>query len=107
MANYNDCILATTNRNAGVIVRTAVQYVATQARMETLKENSNVVHAVCWIRIQRPSAERSTSIGSNSLKGRGRRLPLTPLQMKALKPLAFEKQVFHCNYLFFMNIKKY
>ncbi|AZC27104.1 Phage protein [Pseudomonas sessilinigenes] len=49
MANYNDCILATTNRNAGAIVRTAVQYVAIQARMETLKENSNVVQAVEWV----------------------------------------------------------
>jgi hypothetical protein len=43
---YNDGILATTNRNAGAIVRTAVQHVATQARMETLKENSDVVQAV-------------------------------------------------------------
>ena len=43
---YNDGILATTNRNAGAIVRTAVQHVATQARMETLKENSDVVQFV-------------------------------------------------------------
>ncbi|SCZ74112.1 MULTISPECIES: minor capsid protein [unclassified Pseudomonas] len=47
--NYNDGILATTNRNAGAIVRTAVQHVATQARMETLKENSDVVQAVEWV----------------------------------------------------------
>ena len=46
---YNDGILATTNRNAGAIVRTAVQHVATQARMETLKENSDVVQSVEWV----------------------------------------------------------
>lgn len=45
---YNDGILATTNRNAGSIVRTAVQHVATQARMETLKANSDVVPSVEW-----------------------------------------------------------
>lgn len=43
---YNDGILATTSRNAGAIVRTAVQHVSTQARMETLKENSDVVQQV-------------------------------------------------------------
>ncbi|BAO61484.1 hypothetical protein PPC_2137 [Pseudomonas protegens Cab57] len=37
------------NRNAGAIVRTAVQHVATQARMETLKENPDVVQAVEWV----------------------------------------------------------
>ncbi|MCU1752157.1 minor capsid protein [Pseudomonas sp. 6D_7.1_Bac1] len=47
--NYNDGILATTNRNAGAVVRTAVQHVATQARMETLKENPDVVQAVEWV----------------------------------------------------------
>ncbi len=46
---YNDGILATTSRNAGSVVRTAVQHVATQARMETLKENSDVVQAVEWV----------------------------------------------------------
>lgn len=46
---YNDGILATTNRNAGAIVRTAVQHVATQARMETLKANSDVVQSVEWV----------------------------------------------------------
>jgi SPP1 gp7 family putative phage head morphogenesis protein len=46
---YNDGILAITNRNASAVVRTAVQHVATQARMETLKENSDVVLAVEWV----------------------------------------------------------
>jgi len=46
---YNDGILAATNRNAGAIVRTAVQHVATQARMETLKENADIVQAVEWV----------------------------------------------------------
>lgn len=46
---YKDGILATTDRNASAIVRTAVQHVATQARMETLRENSDVVIAVEWV----------------------------------------------------------
>lgn len=46
---YKDGILAITDRNASAIVRTAVQHVATQARMETLKENSDVVQAVEWV----------------------------------------------------------
>lgn len=46
---YKDGILGTTDRNASAIVRTAVQHVATQARMETLKENSDVVQAVEWV----------------------------------------------------------
>jgi SPP1 gp7 family putative phage head morphogenesis protein len=46
---YKDGILATTDRNASAIVRTAVQHVATQARMETLRENSDVVVGVKWV----------------------------------------------------------
>lgn len=46
---YKDGILAITDRNASSIVRTAVQHVATQARMETLKENSDVVQGVEWV----------------------------------------------------------
>jgi SPP1 gp7 family putative phage head morphogenesis protein len=48
-AGYNDGVLATTNRNAGAIIRTAVQHVATQARMETLKANPDVVQSVEWV----------------------------------------------------------
>lgn len=48
-AGYNDGVLAITNRNAGSIIRTAVQHVATQARMETLKENPDVVQQVEWV----------------------------------------------------------
>lgn len=47
--NYQDGILAITQRNADAVVRTAVQHVATQARMTTLKENSDVVQAVEWV----------------------------------------------------------
>lgn len=40
---YSDGILAVTDRNAATIVRTAVQHVATQARMEAAKANTDVV----------------------------------------------------------------
>jgi len=45
-AGYSDGILATTNRNASTVVHTAVQHVASQARMETIKENTDVVSEV-------------------------------------------------------------
>ncbi|WP_095093851.1 minor capsid protein [Pseudomonas sp. Irchel 3A5] len=40
---YADGILATTDRNASTVVRTAIQHVASQARMETANANSDVV----------------------------------------------------------------
>lgn len=42
-AGYSDGILATTKRNASAVVHTAVQHVASQARMETIKANPDVV----------------------------------------------------------------
>ncbi|MFU6376414.1 minor capsid protein [Metapseudomonas otitidis] len=47
--NYADGVLATTSRNAAAMVRTSVQHVATQARMETFKANADVVQAVEWV----------------------------------------------------------
>ncbi|WP_434676217.1 minor capsid protein [Pseudomonas sp. D3-10] len=43
---YNDGILAATDRNAATVVRTAIQHVASQARMETAKANADVVTGV-------------------------------------------------------------
>jgi SPP1 gp7 family putative phage head morphogenesis protein len=40
---YSDGLLAVTDRNATTVVRTAIQHVASQARMETAKANSDVV----------------------------------------------------------------
>ena len=64
--NYNDGILATTHRNAGSVVRTAVQHVATQARMETLKANSDVVLAVEWV----STLDSKTTAQCRTLDGR-------------------------------------
>lgn len=46
---YSDGILATTDRNAGTVVRTAVQHVASQARNETAKSNDGFVTGVQMI----------------------------------------------------------
>ncbi|MBP0943100.1 minor capsid protein [Pseudomonas alliivorans] len=45
-AAYSDGILARTKRNASAVVHTAVQHVASQARMETIKANPDVVAEV-------------------------------------------------------------
>ncbi len=63
---YNDGILAITDRNAGAIVRTAVQHVATQARMETLKENPDVVQSVEWV----STLDSKTTARCRTLDGR-------------------------------------
>jgi len=63
---YNDGILAITDRNAGSIVRTAVQHVATQARMETLKENPDVVQSVEWV----STLDSKTTAQCRTLDGR-------------------------------------
>lgn len=43
---YSDGILATTERNAGTVVRTAVQHIASQARNEVAKANDDFVTGV-------------------------------------------------------------
>lgn len=43
---YSDGILATTDRNAGTVVRTAVQHVASQARNEVAKANNEFVTGI-------------------------------------------------------------
>lgn len=44
--NFTDGILAISNRNASAVVQTAIQHVATTARMETANANSDVVVGV-------------------------------------------------------------
>jgi SPP1 gp7 family putative phage head morphogenesis protein len=64
--NYNDGILAKTDKNIGSMVRTAVQHVSTQARMETLRENSDVVQAVEWV----STLDSKTTAQCRALDGR-------------------------------------
>ena len=46
---YRDGVLATTNRNADAIVRTAVQHVSSVARFETWNQNRNIVKGYRWV----------------------------------------------------------
>ncbi|TWI52974.1 SPP1 gp7 family putative phage head morphogenesis protein [Pseudomonas duriflava] len=62
---YKDGILAVTDRNASAVVRTAVQHVASQARMETLKANSDVVKEVEWV----STLDSRTTITCKTLDG--------------------------------------
>jgi SPP1 gp7 family putative phage head morphogenesis protein len=43
---YSDGVLAVVDRNATTVVRTAIQHVASQARMETAKANTDVVQRI-------------------------------------------------------------
>lgn len=45
-AGYKDGVLATTNRNASTVVHTAIQHVASQARMVVAKANTDIVSEV-------------------------------------------------------------
>lgn len=47
--NYRDGSLAVVNRHAEAITRTAVQHVASTARMETAKENSDILTGYRWL----------------------------------------------------------
>lgn len=64
--NFTDGVLAVSNRNARSIVQTAVQHVATTARMETLKANSDVIPGYRWV----STLDRKTSTLCKSLDGR-------------------------------------
>ncbi|MGN7901466.1 minor capsid protein [Pseudomonas sp. 22373] len=64
--NFTDGVLAVTNRSARAVVQTAVQHVATTARMETLKANSEVVPGYRIV----ATLDRKTSVQCRSLDGR-------------------------------------
>ncbi|WP_176579703.1 minor capsid protein [Pseudomonas frederiksbergensis] len=63
--NFTDGILAVSNRNAASVVQTAIQHVATTARMETLKANSDVVLGYRWL----STLDRKTSQQCKGLDG--------------------------------------
>ncbi|MBF8801883.1 phage head morphogenesis protein [Pseudomonas asiatica] len=63
---FTDGILAVTNRSARAVVQTAVQHVATTARMETLKANAEVVPGYRIV----ATLDRKTSVQCRSLDGR-------------------------------------
>lgn len=64
--NFTDGVLAVTNRSARAVVQTAVQHVATTARMETLKANAEVVPGYRIV----ATLDRKTSVQCRSLDGR-------------------------------------
>ncbi len=64
--NFTDGVLAVTNRSARAVVQTAVQHVATTARMETLKANAEVVPGYRIV----ATLDRKTSAQCRSLDGR-------------------------------------
>lgn len=64
--NFTDGVLAVSNRNARSIVQTAVQHVATTARMETLKANAEVVPGYRIV----ATLDRKTSVQCRGLDGR-------------------------------------
>lgn len=64
--SFTDGVLAVTNRSARAVVQTAVQHVATTARMETLKANAEVVPGYRIV----ATLDRKTSVQCRSLDGR-------------------------------------
>ncbi|HEK1767556.1 TPA: minor capsid protein [Pseudomonas putida] len=64
--NFTDGVLAVTNRSARAVVQTAVQHVATTARMETLRANAEVVPGYRIV----ATLDRKTSVQCRSLDGR-------------------------------------
>lgn len=64
--NFTDGVLAVSNRNARSVIQTAVQHVATTARMETLKANTDVIPGYRWV----STLDRKTSALCKSLDGR-------------------------------------
>ncbi|WP_332773310.1 minor capsid protein [Pseudomonas sp. ESBL1] len=64
--NFTDGVLAVTNRSVRAVVQTAVQHVATTARMETLKANAEVVRAYRIV----ATLDRKTSVQCRNLDGR-------------------------------------
>jgi SPP1 gp7 family putative phage head morphogenesis protein len=64
--NFTDGVLAISNRNAASVVQTAIQHVATTARMETLRANTDVVPGYRIV----ATLDRKTSAQCKSLDGR-------------------------------------
>lgn len=47
--NYSDGIIARIGRNADAVIRTAIQHVASTARMETWAKNSDIIKGYRWV----------------------------------------------------------
>lgn len=73
--NFTDGVLAISNRNAASVVQTAIQHVATTARMETLKANPDVVQGYRWV----STLDRKTSQQCKGLDGRAFKVGKGPL----------------------------
>ncbi|MBD1602087.1 minor capsid protein [Pseudomonas sp. CA3A] len=73
--NYTDGVLAISERNTRSVVQTAVQHVATTARMETFNANPDVVRGYRWV----STLDRRTSALCKSLDGRTFKLGKGPL----------------------------
>ena len=76
--NFNDGELARVNRSNRTIVRTAVQHASTQGRLETMKQNSDLVKQYQWV----STLDSKTSDQCTALDGRRFRIgegPLPPI----------------------------
>jgi SPP1 gp7 family putative phage head morphogenesis protein len=62
---YKDGLLDVTYRNAQAIIHTAIQHVASTARMETLRENSDITEKYQWV----STLDSRTSTSCRSLDG--------------------------------------
>lgn len=78
---YSDGLLAITRRNAEAVVRTGIQHVASVARMETWKTNSDVVTGYRWVStIDGRTSKTCMSLDSREFKiGKG---PLPPIHVR-------------------------
>ncbi len=86
---YSDGLLAISKRNAEAVVRTGIQHVASVARMETWKANSDVVTGYRWV----STLDSRTSNTCKSLDGRSFRMgkgPLPPIHIRCRSTTAAE-----------------
>lgn len=86
---YSDGLLAISKRNAEAVVRTGIQHVASVARMETWKANSDVVTGYRWV----STLDGRTSNTCKSLDGRSFKMgkgPLPPIHIRCRSTTAAE-----------------
>lgn len=86
---YSDGLLAITRRNAEAVVRTGIQHVASVARMETWKTNSDVVTGYRWV----STLDGRTSAQCKSLDGRVFKMgkgPVPPAHIRCRSTTAAE-----------------
>lgn len=93
---YKDGILATTERNASTVVRTAVQHVATQGRMATLSANSDVVTSVEWVSTldSRTTQQCKSLDGKRFAIDKGPRPPIHPNCRSSIVPVTRLTELF-------------